>query len=856
MFFGLTNSPATFQTMMNDLFRDLISKNKIIIYMDDIMIFSRTLEEHRRIVKEVLRILRDNNLYLKPEKCEFEKSEVEYLGLVVGEGKISMDPVKVKGISEWPEPECKTDLQQFLGFINFYRRFIRGFAETARPLHVLTGKSPWKWGTPEKLAFRTLKEKVTSQPVLALPMDDDQYKIEADSSDYATGAVLSQLQNDKWVPIAYMSKSLNDVERNYEVHDKEMLAIMRALSEWRQYLHGARKQFEIWTDHKNLEYFLTSKNLNRRQARWSLELAEYDFTLRHKPGKQMLKADLLSRRKDHRRGEKDNSGITLLKPELLRNMNEGIVDTGTNGDGFMEKITKSKGTIEEKIKEKIKNKEKDWSVDSNSVVTWQGRVYVPKEKRLREEIIKFHHDSYMAGHPGRYKTAELVLRNYWWPGLHSDVKSYVRGCEKCQRTKTFPEKPRGTLAPNTIPQRNWQYISVDLITQLPPSLGHNAIMVVVDRLSKMIRVIPTNGEVTSEGIAKLFRDRVWKDFGLPEVVISDRGTQFISGFMKDLYRSLGVTLNPSTAYHPQTDGQTERINQEIEEYLRLFVNHKQTDWAEWLALAEFCYNDREHTSTKQTPFFSNLGLHPRKGGEPRRELKTEAADTFAKRMQKTREEARSALGKAAEEMARYYNRGRSEPPEYKPGDKVYLDGTNLTTDRPAKKLDDRRYGPFEILEKVGARAYKLKLPSTWKIHPVFNTVKLRLYHPPETSVQQTLPPPPPLLVHGTTQYEVETVLDSRMRRGKLQYLVKWVGYPREENSWEPEENLSDASERVSEFHKTHPNAPQRLRSIFTQLKFRPYENYTERNPGVLFDWTTGKLQGRETSMKTSTLKGG
>jgi hypothetical protein len=207
MFFGLTHSPATFQTMMNDIFQDLISQDKIIVYMDDIMIFSRTLEAHRHIVREVLRTLRKHDLYLKPERCEFERSEVEYLGLIVGVGKVAMDPVKVQGITEWPELETKNDLQQFLGFINFYQRFIRNFADIAKPLHALTGKALWQWGLLEKLAFEALKRVVATQPVLAFSTDDNQYKVKADSSNFASGAVLSQFQNGVWVPIAYMSKS-------------------------------------------------------------------------------------------------------------------------------------------------------------------------------------------------------------------------------------------------------------------------------------------------------------------------------------------------------------------------------------------------------------------------------------------------------------------------------------------------------------------------------------------------------------------------------------------------------------------------------------------------------------------------
>ena len=225
-------------------------------------------------------------------------------------------------------------------------------------------------------------------------------------------------------------------------------------------------------------------------------------------------------------------------------------------------------------------------------------------------------------------------------------------------------------------------------------------------------------------------------------------------------------------------------------------------------------------------------------------------------MRKTREESQAALNKAAAEMSKYYDAHRSEAPKFQIGDKVYLDGANIHTTRPAKKLDDRRYGPFEITEKVGERAYKLKLPVNWKIHPVFNVVKLRPYHPPETEVQQKPPPPPPILVDEHPEHEVETILDSRMRRGKLQYLVKWEGYPREESSWEPEEHLQNSGESIEDFHRHFPNAPQRIRHTFATLPFQPYENFTTRKPGVLFDWTDGKIKGRETSMKTSTLERG
>src|SRR3979490_302888 len=623
------------------------------------------------------------------------------------------------------------------------------------------------------------------------------------------------MQQGTWKPVAYMSKALNDVERNYDIHDKEMLAIMQALAEWRHYLQGMRQPFEIWMDHKNLEYFMTARKLNCRQARWSLELTDYDFALKHQSGQLNKKADLLSRHNDHKQGvEEDNTGVTVLKQEFFRAMRGEI--RGEEED-LMKRIRKAQKK-EGKVRERVKSGEKDWK-EEEGIITWEGRIYVPKDKKLREEIIHLHHDTPTAGHPGRFKTTELILRNYWWPRIHGDVRTYVDGCGRCQQTKTFPAKPRGTLAPNIIPTRIWQYISVDLITQLPQSLGYEAIMVVVDRLSKRIRLAPTNGEVTSEGIARIFRDTVWRDFGLPEVVISDRGSQFISKFTRDLYRLLGIKMNPSTAYHPQTDGQTERINQEVEQYLRLFVNHRQDDWVEWLPLAEFSYNDKIQMSTGYSPFYLNYGQHPSKSPEPRREIETEAGDMVERRMKKIREEAAAALKKAASDMKKYYDKGRQDVPQYQVGDKVYLEGLNVTTDRPSKRLEDRRYGPFPVVAKVGERAYKLRLPPTWRnIHPVFNTVLLRPARTPTSSIQQKPAPPPPVMTPKGVEYEVEEVLDSRMHRGVLQYLVKWMGYPREENSWVPERNMRNAKWKTQEFHRQFPAAPRRMVDVLVGSK--------------------------------------
>jgi len=276
MFFGLCNSPATFQTVMYDIFNDLIMEGVAVVYLDDILIFTETLEEHHKVTQRVMELLWKNNLFLKPEKCKLEKTEVEYLKVIISQNSIKMDPVKVAGVTEWPTPSNRKEIQSFLGFTNFYRRFIQGFSHLACPLYNLTWKEmEWRWGAEEQSAFDSLKEWITTAPILALPDNSRPFWIKADSSYFATGTILSQQspEDNKWHPVAFLSKSLSLVERNYKIHDKEMLAIVRALEEWRHFVEDAEHRCEICTDHKNLQYFMTAKKLNWRQARWSLLLA-------------------------------------------------------------------------------------------------------------------------------------------------------------------------------------------------------------------------------------------------------------------------------------------------------------------------------------------------------------------------------------------------------------------------------------------------------------------------------------------------------------------------------------------------------------------------------------------------------
>jgi len=341
-----------------------------------------------------------------------------------------------------------------------------------------------------------------------------------------------------------------------------MLAVVKCLEAWRHFLEGAVEKFEIWTDHKNLEYFMKVQKLNRRQARWALYLSRFNFTLKHVPGSKMEKADSLSRRPDWEIGvEKDNEDETLVKLEWLEVRKTEVVEIIVDGVDLLEEVRKSKVKDNEVIKavEEMKRagvkmlRDKEWR-EVDGIMYKEGKVYVPKDEKLRAEIIRLHHDTPIGGHRGQWKTVELVTRNFWWPRITKEVKRYVEGCDACQCNKNRTEQPAGKLMPNFIPEKPWMHISADFITKLLLAQGYDSILVVVDRLTKMVHFIPTTEKTSAEGLARLFRDNVWKLHRLPESIISDRGPQFAAGLMRELNEMLGIKSKLSTAFHPITNG--------------------------------------------------------------------------------------------------------------------------------------------------------------------------------------------------------------------------------------------------------------------------------------------------------------
>jgi len=842
--FGLTNALSTFQDMMNHVLSDVLDVG-VLAYMDDILIYAKTEEEHDRLVKEVLDRLQQNGLAVLPEKCVWKAEEVKFLGYVIGRDGIKMSTAKVEAILSWKAPTSVTEVQSFLGFANFCRRFIRDYSRIARPLTELTKKEAgivWAWNQHAEEAFQELKKRFTSAPILAHFDPEKPLIIETDASDFAIGAVLSQRDEENRLhPVAFHSRKFQPAEINYEIHDKELLAIVDAFKHWRRYCEGATHQVQVFSDHQNLEYFTTTKVLNRRQARWAQELAGIDFKIYYRPGSQNGKPDALSRCSEYRpeKGGIEKQQITsvLRKNHFEERLTRSFIASSARlaslpgkrwTEEFLAKVREEgkKDEAYEQAKEREAATEealpKDRKVKELScekgLLYRRNLLWVPKG--LVQQVIKSEHDTKVAGHMGQDKTIELIRRNFWWPKMNERIIDFVRSCPECQQNKAARHSPYGLSSPLELPYAPWQSIAMDFITELPVSDECDQLWVVIDRFTKMAHFLALRREgKTAAGLAVIFAREVWKHHGLPTDIVSDRDSRFTSETWKEFLQLLGIRPRMSTAFHPQTDGQTERLNQTIEAYLRVFVGKEQDDWVCLLPMAKFAYNNSTTTGNGMSPFYANYGFHPVAMDPASTEPLNPASQVYAHWMRMVHDKAREKLEEAQERIRRYTDPARKEPPAYQVGDLVMLSSRNIKTRRPSRKLDHKNHGPFQVEMIVPPLAVRLTLLRKWKIHNVFH---VSLLEPYRTSEHRAPPDPSKVLreadnIEQSEEYDVDEVMSSVERgRGnnkRILYLVKWLDYP-ERKDWteEPFDNFSVGGlEKLREFHRRNPDAPRDYR---------------------------------------------
>ena len=776
--FGLCNAPSTFQKHINNALQSILDVY-CTAYLDDILIYSETRQLHRQHVREVLKRLRKANLHVDIDKCEFETNKVKYLGLIVTTEGIKMDPAKIQTMLEWPVPKTVKDVLAFLGFANFYRRMVQSFGKIALPLTELTrtkgtehnkankSRPPLAWTAACQKAFQALKDAFASDPIVQHFDYEKESHVEVDASDGVTGGILSQKDKHGILrPVAYFSKRMSPAECNYEIYDKELLAIVRAFEEWRPELASTdpTHPVNVLSDHRSLEYFMTTKELNRRQARWSEFLSEFQFTITYRPGKQGTKPDALTRRAGE--GPTSKNEQVLLKPANLGhgvlpatrtlrcaqlaalvvddeiNLKELIsnaYDNDTLINSVMTALRDGDRTAPTKFKDKLQLAGVSLSQCEvrGDRLYFDQRLWIPEDEALVLAVIKAHHDVPSAGHPGRERTYQLVKANYFWPGMMKSIRQFTKSCHTCRRTKAFRNAYSGSLHQLNVPDDPFKHIAIDFVVDLPPSMmdgtEYRNILTITDRLTKLRHYVPCT-DMDSISTAKLFYRHVYSRFGIPDTVVSDRGPQFTSVFMKRLYERLQIKRSLSSAFHPESDGQSENTNQIMEQYLRAYTDWLQTDWVEWLPAAEFAANNHVSETTKVTPFYAAYGFHPRWGVEPptplpatvaRAKLDADSADKFAEKMEELHAFLKTRMTYAQGCYEQAAAKSRSPAPCYAPGDMVWLDARNIKTERPSKKLDHKNMGPYPVIERVQTNAYKLKLDEQMRIHNVFHTSLLR-----------------------------------------------------------------------------------------------------------------------------------
>ena len=576
-----------------------------------------------------------------------------------------------------------------------------------------------------------MKHTFTTAPILTHFIPDTPITVETDASDYAVTSILSITCADGELRlVTFYSWTLTAPELNYDTHDKELLAIFEAFKSWCHYLEGSASPIDVVTDHKNLEYFSTSKVLTCQQAQWSEFLSQFNLVIHFRPGKLSAKPDTLTRQWDIYPKEGD-SGYTRVNPQNLQPMftQEQLSNSlrttylefpVLHAVAIMDMETLCNDILSTLPSDPIAQvhlsdpPDSCWSVDETSFLHLDGCIYIPDSDNLRLQVLRYRHDHPLSGHFGQNQTLGLICHEYTWPGLRTFVKDYVRTCTACARAKTPCHKPYGLLKQLPVPEKPWNSISMDFIEQLPASTGFTAILVVVDWLSKQAIFIPTHDTITSPELAKLFLLHMFSKHSVLAHVMSDRGTEFISHFFQSLGKALDMRLHFTSSYHPEGDGQTERSNQMLEQYLCVYCNYQQDNWANLLPLAEFAYNNAPSATTGVSPFFANKGYHPNISVYPEREMTSTCTRDYAVDLESLHQYLREEMANAQQCYQGPADAKRSPAPDFKVGDQAYVKAKYFQSTQPSKKLSEKNLGPYTIIAQVGSLSFTLRLPDSMR----------------------------------------------------------------------------------------------------------------------------------------------
>ena len=748
--FGLCNAPGTFQRLMEFVLAGL-QWQTCLVYLDDVIVYGRDFDEHLERLREVFHRFRQAGLKLKPSKCFLLRPRVPYLGHVISAEGVSTDPAKIEAVQQWPVPSKVTDVRSFLGLASYYRRFIQNFAEIAAPLHRLTAKTTekFKWNPDCDLAFRVLKEKLVSAPVLAFPCFDQEFVVDCDASDYGLGAVISQRQDGDEKVIAYASRVLEDRERRYSTTKKEMLAMVYAIKHFRHYLYG--RPFTVRTDHNALKWLQSFKEPEGQVARWLETLAQYDYKIEHRPGKKHQNADALSRNPlpvavpDH---AVETNAVDSSDQAWLQSWTAAELQSKQEADPNLRQILlwKQNRTAQPALREvqgtskATKSLWAQWNrlVLENGVLhrQWQTedgrgtRLQLVLPRSLIPDILSALHDAPSAGHLGVNKTVERVRERFYWYGLQHDVEDWCRQCEKCARRKSPQATARAPLV-SSCPGYPFERIALDIMGPMPTTeSGNKYILVVGDYFTKWKEAFAIPNQEAKTVAEKLVKEVISR-YGAPEKIHSDQGRNFEAQLFQEICVLFNMDKTRTSPYHPESDGMVERMNRTLQNMLAKYVSDHQRDWDEHLPLMMMAYRSSVHASTQYTPFYLLFGHEVRLpvdvmfGRQPNH--KPEVSD-YVRNLRDTLEEvhehAREHLRAAQKRQKDHYDQ-RIAGEQIEVGDRVFLHDLAVKKGQTTK-LHSVWQGPYIVITRIGDVTYHIQVVDNPRKRKVvhFNCLKL------------------------------------------------------------------------------------------------------------------------------------
>lgn len=747
---GLVNAPSTFQRLMDSILAGL-QFEVCLIYLDDLIVFSKTFEEHLQRLRLVLQKLKENNLRLKSSKCSFLKNELEYLGHTVSAQGVKPQDEKIRAVAEYPTPKTVRDVRSFLGFVGFYRKFIPQFAEIARPLTQLTKVAKaFVWDEQAEEAFQKLRGALITAPILRFPDFSRRFILATDASGFAKAAVLSQEYNGKEFPVAFASRQFNQAELNYSTVERELAAVVFGISYFRNYLYG--RVFLIITDHAPLRWLLKMKNpTNSRLARWSILLQDFEYDIVHRPGRIHSNVDALSRiRLPGRKDEEIAIDRLESRINFVGSAEENTVEWEPIYD--MQRIVLEQNqdpkikALREKLENQLGERKEDDSgyflyadvlyyrhMLSSNQSTHEVRELIVVPRSMVRKVIELNHVPPLSAHLGYKKTIYRVNQQFIWEGMVQDVKKFVATCTSCQERKTSPHVRPSPLQRFTVVNQPFELVGMDILGPLPMTItGNRYLLLFTDYLSKWVEGIAIPNQ-KAKTVARALISEVIARHGVPQKLLTDRGANFLSALMKDVYSFLGIQKLNTTPYRPSTNGSIERFNRTLTQMLSHYTVD-QHDWDEWLPFMLFAYRTAIHESTRETPFFlvygrdAHLPFHEIiKPSRPNYMVLEDYKAELIARLRQAFERAREQSELAKERRKIYYDK-RARQSDLKSGDLILL-YTPVVGKGLTHKLTKPWKGPYRIVEQIGPVTFRIQKPEGRETQLVHANRLKKFYEP-------------------------------------------------------------------------------------------------------------------------------